>query len=76
MQLQGIDDLLHSERGVFCVLALVAITVLVAIGKIDGATWIAFAKWLALALVASKTVTTAVETAVTKKGQRELVQDG
>lgn len=60
---QGAIDLFDSERGLFCVLVLVAITVLVVLGKIDGAMWLEFAKWLTVTLVASKTVTAAVESA-------------
>lgn len=65
----GIADLLHSERGVFALLLLFCITVLVVLGKLDGATWVEFAKYLAAALLASKTVTTAVETYALKKPQ-------
>lgn len=65
----GISDLLHSERGSFCALALIAGTVLAVVGRIDGTAWLEFTKWLSVTLVASKTVTTAVETYVTEKPQ-------
>lgn len=73
------NDLLHSERGVFCLLALAAITMLVMTGKLDGASWVEFVKYLVGVLVASKTVTTAVETYATKTPQiprAEIVQPG
>lgn len=65
----GIKDLLTSERGVFSLLALVAATVLVIIGRLTGADWLDFTKYLVGFLVASKTVTTAVEVATLKKPQ-------
>lgn len=58
---QGAIDLFDSERGLFCVLVLFAITLLVVLGKLDGATWTDFAKYLVGVLVASKTVTGAIE---------------
>lgn len=65
----GFKDLLQSERGAFCTLAVVAVTAMAALGKIDGAMWIDFMKWLAGILIVSKTVTTAVETHTTKQPQ-------
>jgi hypothetical protein len=66
---QGIADLAHSERGAFCLLVLLAVTVLVVAGKLDGTAWIQVVMALTGLLVASKTVTTAVETAVLKRPQ-------
>ena len=57
----GIKDLFASERGVFCILLLIAATFLAFFGKVTADEWLAFAKWLATVLVASKTVTGAVE---------------
>jgi hypothetical protein len=57
----GTKDLLASERGVFCILILVAATVLAALKVITGADWLTLAKWLAVALVTSKTVTGAAD---------------
>lgn len=57
----GIKDLFASERGVFCILLLVAATVLAVFGTVTSQQWLDFAKWLATVLVASKTVTGAVE---------------
>ncbi len=67
--LNGIADLLHSERGVFCLLALVCATVLVVLGVFTTEQWIDFVKYLTGFLVASKTITTAVETVATRKPQ-------
>lgn len=67
--MQGISDLLQSERGVFAIMALVAATVLVVTGHLQAATWIDFVKYLAGVLIASKTVTTAVETVATRRAQ-------
>lgn len=65
----GVHDLLHSERGAFCLLALLAATALVVFGSLTGTAWVDFVKYLVGFLVASKTVTTAVEVATTKKPQ-------
>jgi hypothetical protein len=65
----GAADLLQSERGVFALLVLLAATVLTALRVIDGSMWIEFAKYLCTALIASKTVTTAVETYTTRQPQ-------
>lgn len=65
----GISDLLSSERGVFCIVALLCATVLAALQQITVDQWLDFAKWLSAFLIASKTVTTAVETYTLKKPQ-------
>jgi len=65
----GMSDLLSSERGVFSITLVIAATVLVAVGKLDAQTWLDFMKYLAAALIASKTVTTAVEIHATKQPQ-------
>ena len=65
----GILDLLKSERGVFCIIALIAATVLAVLGTLGVDQWIDFTKYLTGFLVASKTVTTAVETFMLKKPQ-------
>lgn len=67
--MNGLKDLLYSERGVFCILLVVASTVLAAFGVITGQMWIDFNKYLAIALVGGKTLTTAVETYALKKPQ-------
>ena len=59
---QGLKDLMTSERGTICVLLIVVSSVFVLAGKLPVDTWIAFAKWIATVLVASKTITGAVET--------------
>lgn len=59
--MDGLNDLLGSERGVFALLALFAATVLAALRVIDAATWTDFVKYVAAALIASKTVTGVVE---------------
>lgn len=68
--MNGLSDLLKSERGVFALAVLLAATLLAALRVIDGATWLDFAKYLTAALIASKTVTTAVEIHATKKPQQ------
>lgn len=59
---QGLKDLFASERGTVCVLLILVSVVLVIAGKLDVAMWITFAKWIATVLVASKTMTGAIET--------------
>ena len=59
---QGTKDLFASERGVFCILLLLCVTVLVAVGKVTADDWLTFAKYLLVVLVASKTATGALET--------------
>ena len=65
----GLADLTQSERGVFAILALVCATVLAVIGVLAIDNWLDFVKYLAVTLIASKTITTAVETFTTKKPQ-------
>lgn len=71
----GAHDLLSSERGVFAIALLIAATLLVALGRIDGTAWIDFMKYLGGALILSKTVTTAVETVTTKTPQIPTATD-
>ena len=59
--MRGAVDLLESERGIFCILLVLAVTLLAVLRVITGADWIDFAKWIAVTLVASKTVTTALD---------------
>ena len=59
--MQGARDLLASERGIFCCSALVSITILAAMRVITAEQWLDFARYMVGVLVASKTVTTAVE---------------
>lgn len=60
--MQGARDLIASERGWFCLLLLVAATVLAVLKIITGGDWLTFAKYLVVTLVASKTATGAIET--------------
>ena len=69
MRLDGFSDLLGSERGVFCILALGGALALAMLGRIDGAQALDFIKWLTGALVLSKTITNAVTTHTTKQSQ-------
>jgi hypothetical protein len=69
--MQGLADLAESERGVWSITVLVLTTVLVVLNKLTGEQWLDFVKYLSAALLASKTITTAVETATTKRPQRE-----
>jgi hypothetical protein len=59
---QGLKDLLASERGALCVLLVLASLVLVVLGRLTVDAWLAYTKWIATVLVASKTVTGALET--------------
>jgi hypothetical protein len=59
---QGTIDLLNSERGVLCLLLVVASTIFVLVGKLAVADWISYTQTITIALVASKTVTGVVET--------------
>jgi undecaprenyl pyrophosphate phosphatase UppP len=70
----GLTDLLQSERGVFCIVALICATVLGIANQLTVDQWLDFAKWLSAFLIASKTVTTAVETFALKKPQITPVQ--
>lgn len=67
--LQGAQDLLESERGIFAIMMLISVTVLTFVGKISGEQWLDFNKWLAIALIGSKTVTTAIDTLKNPKDQ-------
>jgi hypothetical protein len=67
--MKGFFDLLQSERGVFCILTLLSSLVLVVFGQMTIDQWIDFVKYLTGFLVASKTLTTAVETYTLKKPQ-------
>lgn len=60
--MQGLKDLLSSERGWASLLLLVLSFVLVLVGKLSVDAWMTFAKWIATVLLASKTITGAVET--------------
>lgn len=57
----GVNDLLSSERGAWCIVLLIVATGLVLIGKITGEKWLEFVGHITGLLVASKTITTAVE---------------
>lgn len=74
----GIADLFHSERGVWAIAVLLLVTALVLLGKISGEQWLDLVKYLSVAILASKTITTAVETYATKQPQiprAEVVSD-
>lgn len=60
--MQGAKDLFGSERGVFCLIALVLSALLVVINKLSSEAWLDFMKLLTGMLVASKTVTSAIRT--------------
>jgi len=59
--MQGAKDLIASERGVFCIVLVVAATILAALKIITGADWLSFANVTLVTLVGSKTVTSAIE---------------
>lgn len=60
--MQGVFDLLDSERGVFCVLLVLCCTVFVVVGKMTVDQWITYTQSIGAVLVASKTVTGVAET--------------
>ncbi len=61
--MQGARDLMSSERGVFCIVVLIAATVLVALDKLSGTAWASLVTVVAGILVASKTATGIAEKA-------------
>lgn len=63
----GAIDLFNSERGVWCIAVLVMVTALLALGAITSDTWVDVVKLMTYVLVGSKTVTTAVDSFVSKK---------
>lgn len=63
----GLRDLFSSERGVFSIALLLASLVLVFTGQMPVGDWIEYSKWLGTAVIASKTVTTAVHTVVNRQ---------
>lgn len=64
--MQGGRDLIASERGFLCIVLVLTSTVLALVGKIPADQWLEYTKWIAVTLVASKTVTGAVETMVAR----------
>lgn len=67
--MNGIADLLHSERGTWCLLVFATATLLLLTGKITSEAWIGLTSSLTAILVASKTVTTSIETRTLAKPQ-------
>ncbi len=63
----GAVDLMESERGVVCILVLIAVTVLAVLKVITGEQWLTYTQVIVMGLVASKTVTGAIETVTAKK---------
>lgn len=59
--MNGLKDLLQSERGIFSILLVLAATVLVVLGHFTAEQWETYTKWIAGFLIAGKTITTAVE---------------
>lgn len=60
--MNGLYDLLKSERGVFSIIVLLCCTAMTLMGRLTPDEWMDYTKWLSTVLIASKTVTTAVET--------------
>lgn len=69
MSIAGLTDLLESERGIICVLLITASTILVIVGKLSAEDWLTYTKWIAVTLIASKTVTGTVETIVSRQSK-------
>lgn len=65
----GVTDLLESERGVVCILLLVAVTILVVLDKLTGEQWLTYTQVVVGLLVASKTITGVVETVKNGNGK-------
>lgn len=70
MSVAGLTDLLQSERGIISILLIVASTILVVIGVLPIEEWLTYTKWIAVTLIASKTVTGVMETYVNQKGPK------
>lgn len=64
--MQGAKDLFDSERGVFGLLMLVAVTLLAVLKIISGADWLTFGQLLLVTLVGSKTLTGALDQWINK----------
>lgn len=62
----GVKDLLESERGVFCLLILIAATLLAILKVITGTEWLTFGQLLLVTLVGSKTLTGALDQWINK----------
>ena len=60
--MQGFTDLTKSERGILTLVLVLAVTILVVLDKVTGADWLAYTKWIAVTLIASKTLTGAITT--------------
>lgn len=59
--MKGAKDLFDSERGVFALIVLACVTVLCVIRFVTGEQWLEYTKWITITLIASKTVTTTLE---------------
>lgn len=62
MRFTGIVDLLASERGVFALVLLAVCSILYGTGRMTTEQWISYTQWIGVTLIASKTITTALET--------------
>lgn len=62
MSPNGAIDLLSSERGVFSIALLLIVTLLLVFRFVTPDQWLTYTKWICVTLVASKTVTGALET--------------
>ena len=69
----GTVDLLNSERGTLCVVLVIASTILVALAKISPEAWLEYTKWIAVTLVAGKTITSALETMTSAKTDQAVL---
>jgi hypothetical protein len=67
--MRGLRDLLSSERGAWCAVVLIISIVFMLTRQLTSESWIDLIKFLTMVLVASKTVTTAVETRTLKEPQ-------
>lgn len=64
--MKGAKDLLDSERGIFCIAAVLSVTALAVLGIVTGSQWLTFVQFVLVTLVSSKTLTGAVETITSK----------
>jgi len=62
--MQGIKDLINSERSMFCLLVLAIATALTLAGKLTGTEWVSVVGTLITFLMAAKTVSHYIETKV------------
>jgi len=59
--MNGLKDLLASERGIFAIVLALSSTALAIVGPMTIEQWLDFNKWISAFLIGSKTITTGIE---------------